>query len=629
MISHLICLPDGTELFSGAGTANAIQSVALTECVNNGEELILGSVCANMLEAALLTPQGGLSLTAGDEVVLYKVDDGGERRRAGVYILEKPTRPTANTMKITGYDRIIKLDKDLTVWLQSLNGWPYRLIDFAEMVCAACGLSLAAVKIPNEDFSVPKFQCAEVTGRQLMKWIGEISCRFCRADADGNIELAWYTPAGVSIAPSGDHYYFQNGLTYEDYEVASVEAVQLKLADSSSGALWPTCDENTNAYVIAGNPILLANVSHALDPYLQVICNELAGIAYTPCKVTIPASREINAGNTVQITDSNGVKITACVMTKTTNGQKDTLECTGSARRDSPTAKNNNSSADRVNELLLAVKNIDGDKVVSMINLTESDIKIQASKIRLEGLVTANENFQILNDGSIAAVNGTISGKIIATEGEIGKCMISQDGYLQITNANIAEKLTGSQIDVDTLTVKRVFVEDTYGNTLLSVGDNSVQIAGWNVDDNSLYSTYADSASRVFMCTGTRSAYTIGGYTDRWYFGAGSSSGNGFGVSTSGVLCASGAKISGEIHATTGCVGGWKIGQYRMYSDNGSYINTNGTFQFYRNVFNYLTFDECEGDNNQYELLLGSNVRLRIGSTALTEADLIRLLDLI
>ena len=75
MLRTMIRLPDGTEIFSGPEQSNVIRSVKLTQCVNSGKELNLGSVCANMVEADLQTPNGGLQITAGEELAVYKVDD--------------------------------------------------------------------------------------------------------------------------------------------------------------------------------------------------------------------------------------------------------------------------------------------------------------------------------------------------------------------------------------------------------------------------------------------------------------------------------------------------------------------------------------------------------------------------
>lgn len=56
------------------------------------------------------------------------------------------------------------------------------------------------------------------------------------------------------------------------------------------------------------------------------------------------------------------------------------------------------------------------NEIVSKINLTPEAIKIQADKISLEGLVTVNNNFKVLEDGSIEGTNAKMSGTISATK---------------------------------------------------------------------------------------------------------------------------------------------------------------------------------------------------------------------
>lgn len=53
--------------------------------------------------------------------------------------------------------------------------------------------------------------------------------------------------------------------------------------------------------------------------------------------------------------------------------------------------------------------------VISEINQTAEMIKILAERIALEGLVTANDNFKILPDGSMEAKNGSFSGTVTGT----------------------------------------------------------------------------------------------------------------------------------------------------------------------------------------------------------------------
>ena len=49
-----------------------------------------------------------------------------------------------------------------------------------------------------------------------------------------------------------------------------------------------------------------------------------------------------------------------------------------------------------------------------------SKIKLTADHIQLEGLVTANGNFKILEDGSIETTNGKFTGEIDSSKGKIG-----------------------------------------------------------------------------------------------------------------------------------------------------------------------------------------------------------------
>lgn len=411
-MKNILILPDGSEISSGPNTTNALTWVEETESVNIGEDLVIGSAYANKIKARILTPFGGLTVNAGDEVILVKEDDG-VRTQCGIYVMEKPERSSAHSTQFTGYNRIVKLDKDLGQWLNSLTGWPYRLIDFAAMVCDACGLTLTTTSIPNEDFPVPQFFRANVTGRQIMRWIGEICCRFCRADADGNIELAWYEDSGKTITPRGEYRYLANSLAYDTYETEKVDAVQLRLANSTDGALWPAViygtvtvavlnirsgpgtnydrvgalvkdqrvkilenttleDGNTwgrissgwvcvtgnmsvidgaqNPYIISGNAILLANVTADMLPYIQTIESELKDFSYTPCSVSLMATQDIRAGHFVNITDINGNTIHTVVMTKTSKGLKSTLESAGNPNRESANAVNNKTPSQKAQE---------------------------------------------------------------------------------------------------------------------------------------------------------------------------------------------------------------------------------------------------------------------------------------
>lgn len=455
------------------GRGAAIQSCTLTECVNSGEELTIGSTCACSLEATLMLVDGDLGIQAGDTVTVSKQLDNNTPTQVGVFVLEKPTRATANTMKIVGYDNVSKLDKDLTVWLSGLTGWPYTLNEFAAEVCKACGLNFTAADVPNMDYEIQQFSKSSVTGRQLMRWLGEICCSFCRADEKGNIEFAWYTPADVEIKTTGDSYYFQNGLIYENYEVAPVTAIQLRLADAQNGALWPAEGVDvTNSYIITGNPILTSKINEKSLSALKNILTRLAAVSYTPCKVSLPASMNIHAGNTVQITDKNDKTITAYVMTKTQTGQKDTLEGTGSVRRDSSSAVNNKTQQEKTTEMenyadaaASAASNQAGNALADAKKYTD-ELNEALNQLEVLKRLTANGE-----DDAIYMENGKLAIKATAILTGVLSASLITAGTLHSTNG-------GVYIDLD----KGVGNLARGTSVWLSTWDDDM--AGWTKDIN-------------------------------------------------------------------------------------------------------------------------------------------------
>lgn len=75
---------------------------------------------------------------------------------------------------------------------------------------------------------------------------------------------------------------------------------------------------------------------------------------------------------------------------------------------------------------------IDGDgNLKSFVGAGQDGVKIKASNIQLEGLVTANKNFMILEDGSVVTKNATIYGKVyVDNGGKVGGFEI-EDGCLK------------------------------------------------------------------------------------------------------------------------------------------------------------------------------------------------------
>lgn len=128
----------------------------------------------------------------------------------------------------------------------------------------------------------------------------------------------------------------------------------------------------------------------------------------------------------------------------------------------------------------------------------------------------------------------------LTNNGELQGLYRGADGELYI-NANYIKsgKISADLIDGSTLTI-------TMGAT----------IAGWNIDQNSIFKTPSGATwgAGTFMCTGSNYPYSIGGSAviNGWVFGAGGR----YGVTSDGeVYCSA-------LHATDGCVlGKWYIAE--------------------------------------------------------------------
>ncbi len=405
MLKTVLVLPDGRTISSGQEGQCAVAALSITQCVNDAQELMPGAVCADMAEITLIT-YGECPIAPADEVTLYRQDSAGTLHKVGIFTAEKPTRTGANTVKLTAYDRISKLDRDLSQWLAQLQQWPYSLGDFAYRVCQACGLEFITEEMPNGAYPVSQFSLGEVTGRKLMQWVGEISGQFCRATPDGQIEMAWYTPVRSSfyhkghltitsrelaIADDGtgngiltsdtaeithdgngnwtvnlaldvqDLYCFQNGMTFEDYTVAPIRKVQLRQSTADIGTVYPD-SPGENTCIISGN-CLLTGSADELRTAAQTLYEQLENRQYTPCTLTVPANPAITAGTVLCLTDGEGRPFTAYVMTSRQTGQKQILESTGSRYRDSTTAVNNRSYKSFTGKVLNLQTDVDGLKV--------------------------------------------------------------------------------------------------------------------------------------------------------------------------------------------------------------------------------------------------------------------------
>lgn len=521
MQTGVLVLPGGQELASGDVHDDAICTVSLTETVQGEDaDLAPGAATTAELEVSIWRkPEGGLQLTAGDELTYYRQDADGTRTKVGVFRCEKPTAAKRNTYSLLAYDRMTLLDKPVSDWLRAQqSAFPMPLYQLVQRVCTQCGVTLAPGtldNLPNRSYSVQAFYADDVTGRQIISWAAQAFGRFARMDADGALEFGWYkdrrdvvigpgegAAASTLLADSTDallqeadgYYllaaaaadadgvtpYYDGTLSYEDYTCATIDKVQIRQSSDDVGVVFPAGETGTNALTIEGNLLLTTSTDAALRPVAQALYAQMQSVEYTPCTVRIPAAQAaalgLGAGQIVRVQDARGRVFDTWIMSATWGANGVTLESTGNASRDGSAATNQQIYKNLTGKMLELRTSVDG------LELKASELQGAYTEllITVDGLTSTvagkidGEEAQVLIDQSLdgitlSAANGSESSTLTLKYGSttLASAQITFSGLVNfVTQSDLS---TAGQTTINGGNIKTGVIDSTSGYTHLDL----------------------------------------------------------------------------------------------------------------------------------------------------------------
>lgn len=147
-------------------------------------------------------------------------------------------------------------------------------------------------------------------------------------------------------------------------------------------------------------------------------------------------------------------------------------------------------TAESLAEIKLTVEGISQNyvgknNIIQSINLSNEGVKISGSVIKLEGLVTANENFKINTDGSVECVNAKFSGKVVGSEISGGKIEGAEfiGGIYSLANGNFSIDAAGN------IRIKGAWIDGTTNSS--SIGADLIHCNNLVVQD------YIDCSSTI------------------------------------------------------------------------------------------------------------------------------------
>lgn len=310
-----------------------------------------------------------------------KLPDGTtESVKKGIYTVDEASY-NGSIITLECLDNMSKFDRSYS---ESNLAYPATLGAIIRDACSCCGVSLSAdsATFDNDDFVVQsRPDDSNLTFRQVLFWVGQISCHWCRCNESGQLSLSWYdleyfeqmrqlidggtfspwntgdVADGGTFSPwnTGDvadggtfedqkkyhHIYSMASMTIctDDVVITGVKVVE-KAKDSEIDDIAYQSGSDGYVLSIEGNELIQDGAGAQVASYLG---NKLNGLRFRPLSVDCLSDPSIEAGDVAFVTDRKGNSY-ATLITNVTfqSGNYEKISCGA----ESPRRK----SADRYSE---------------------------------------------------------------------------------------------------------------------------------------------------------------------------------------------------------------------------------------------------------------------------------------
>ena len=408
MLRNKLVRSDGSVIDS-----SVIISCEYTEEVNSNTNLSFGDVTASEISVEIRSTE---VIQQGEVFTYYMIEDGVETL-IGEFIAEKPTVASRSSIRFSAYDNISKTEKLFSEWLrENQESFPMTPMELLTQACSYCGVAYAGGEFPNQNITINAFYADNITCRQVLSWIGALAGRFVRANANGEIELAYYTEnssAGITyragyanplniivtdndgnvvitsdeMTVTDDGYgnivatiqdvkvvdtdgnvtlatgvavpYLQGSLSYETYHTETINQVKIKNSDNDIGIIYPE-EATGNCYVVSQNMLLGTCSIEDVTTVAQTLYEQLKSVTYVPFSVTLPRTLKVRAGDIIGLRDINGNSFISLVMRMNITASGVTISSTGDKSYDSTATVANEKYTNITGKVMEMSKSIDG-----------------------------------------------------------------------------------------------------------------------------------------------------------------------------------------------------------------------------------------------------------------------------
>ena len=293
---------DGTEYLTEADIIQGGMTVD-RYCIS-GDKIEIGSAIAAELTLKLDNREGKFDDTNFEGAELFvrigiKKWDAGRWENAKVeyvpigYFTVDESPKKALSITLSALDRMVQFDKDFDA---DGIAFPTTVGNLLTYCCTKCGVPLKTIPetLPNHSYQVKECpQRENLTYRQIIQWIGEITATCGYIDWDGKLRMEWYSDTDTVIDKS---LRYTSDMNEKDVTITGVQVE----------------DDEENIYLAGTDEYALNIEGNALIQYdhnviAHAVFEKVNGFTYRPYTCTTKSLPHLYPMDKISYVDKNGV----------------------------------------------------------------------------------------------------------------------------------------------------------------------------------------------------------------------------------------------------------------------------------------------------------------------------------
>lgn len=492
----------------------------LLDATSNTGSFDIGSAIAQQLLLKLNNVDGKFdNHDFSDAVITAKIglelsDNSIEWLNKGIFKAE-PGTVSGDTISVNAFDNMVKFDADYS---QSKLVYPATLGAIVRDACSCCDVTLApdSATFNKSNYVVQnRPNDSALTFRQVLQFVGQISCTFFKINTEGKLSAKWYdTDTLESIDMNNvntekviliDELHTGSTLQTDDVVITGIKVIE-ENRDEENSSSEVTYKSGTDGYVleVSGNKLIQGGKGAEVVNYLGECLN---GLQFRPVSINASTDPCRESGDLAVVIDSKGNKY------KTIFTNVNYVAHTAQALICGAEVPARLSST-RYSQATQVYKEIRANIRKYRSEWSAAFKELQTAMDSKNGLFPVSETQEdgstilyfcdkpALKDSS-TVIKLSAAGWGMSTDG--GKTW--NVGTL-VDGTTITKILNATGINADWINTGALTVKDDDGNIVLSVDASTgklitklAEIAGWNVNENAIYKdvTIDSDSYRVYF----------------------------------------------------------------------------------------------------------------------------------